>query len=96
MTVSGGRVCQGMSGYEMEQDERALASRMTVLDLSLLTVTRSALSSQEMVYRLYIYIERTETMHSAQELCESRGSRPGLSVLTGFMVSIVSRFGLAG
>ena len=36
----------GMSGYEMEQDERALASRMTVLDLSLLTVTRSALSSQ--------------------------------------------------
>ena len=30
----------------------------------------------------------TEVTHIVQELCESRGGRPGLSVLTSLLVSV--------
>ena len=31
---------------------------------------------------------KTGSFHIAQELCESRGGRPGLSVLTSLLVSV--------
>ena len=41
------------------------------------------------VYILYIYIgPRTHDTSMVQELCESRGGRPGLSVLTSLLVSV--------
>ena len=37
---------------------------------------------------IYIYVS-PETLHLiVQELCESRGGRPGLSVLTSLLVSV--------
>ena len=37
---------------------------------------------------IYIYIYILIATLSVQELCESRGGRPGLSVLTSFLVSV--------
>ena len=33
-------------------------------------------------------VEPRIAIHIVQELCESRGGRPGLSVLTGLLVSV--------
>ena len=40
---------------------------------------------------IYIYIYRSMpagVAHIVQEMCESRGGRPGLSVLTSLLVSV--------
>ena len=36
----------------------------------------------------YTYRYTVTTCHTVQELCESRGGRPGLSVLTSLLVSV--------
>ena len=36
----------------------------------------------------YIKVERLTDSFIVQELCESRGGRPGLSVLTSLLVSV--------
>ena len=36
----------------------------------------------------YVKAVGTSPMHIAEELCESRGGRPGLSVLTSLLVSV--------
>ena len=36
----------------------------------------------------YIYSNKEEPYFIVQELCESRGGRPGLSVLTSLLVSV--------
>ena len=38
--------------------------------------------------RVYTYRYTVTTRIIAQELCESRGGRPGLSVLTSLLVSV--------
>ena len=48
-------------------------------------------AGQDGIYALgkaRIYIRFTPSLHVVQELCESRGGRPGLSVLTSLLVSV--------
>ena len=37
---------------------------------------------------LFVMVNRQAQHHIVQELCESRGGRPGLSVLTSLLVSV--------
>ena len=40
------------------------------------------------LFHIYIYVQSTTLADIVQELCESRGGHPGLSVLTSLLVSV--------
>ena len=70
---SGGRTCQVSF-----QEEKTIARILT--NISTITTGQTC----------YCHFSRAEQVipYRVQELCESRGGRPGLSVLTSLMVSV--------
>ena len=54
-----------------------------------LQATKEVLKKKKKLKRLYTHRHgQSDTTHIVQELCESRGGRPGLSVLTSLLVSV--------
>ena len=56
--------------------------------LASLTAWPNRLTSSIHVASVRINLPRLRSPHTVQELCESRGGRPGLSVLTSLLVSV--------
>ena len=78
---------QGLSGTVESEQSCALSRRRKKRKKKEEKKTRQslALSTKEAVEKLTCWATQTDIV---QELCESRGGRPGLSVLTSLLVSV--------